>query len=189
MDVDEKVENATREELRAFFEDHWRRVKSRAHAHALMLTRNPADAEDLLQTSALRAWAGFGSFDRERSFAKWISTIMMRAHLDRRRLEKRRIRAISYESTPYTADGDSYLMEFPDTGPLLEDRVVERESHGDLDAALDCIPENHRSVVLMCDLLGLDYTDCAGRLGVPVGTVRSRLFRGRRKLRALLTSP
>lgn len=185
MERIEATENWTADGKRILFEQLMRRTRPRANAQALMLTRNTADAEDLLQVSILRAWSRFESFDQERSFGKWLSVIMMHAFLDRRRAEGRRVKTVSYENTPNSVDGDSYLMEFPETGPLLEERVITRDQY-DLEEALQKIPETHRRIVLMCDMLGYDYQDCAASEGVPVGTVRSRLFRGRRKLRTIL---
>jgi len=185
MERIEATENWTVEGKRNLFEQLIRRTRSRANAQALMLTRNATDAEDLLQVSILRAWSRFDSFDQERSFGKWLSVIMMHAFLDRRRAEGRRVRTVSYENAPNNSEGDSYLMEFAETGPLLEERIVSRDQYN-LEEALERIPETHRRIVLMCDMLGYDYHDCAASEGVPVGTVRSRLFRGRRKLRTIL---
>lgn len=169
---------------RAKFESLYRQIRPRAYAHALMLTRNVADAEDLLMTAVVRAWSSFDQFDHARSFGKWLCVIVNRSFLDRKRMEGRRVKLLSWE-TPLS-DGEPFVLDLPEAGPSLEDRIVERESYGPLREALAKIPEEFRRVVVLCDLFGFDYHDCATKEGIPVGTVRSRLYRGRRKLRQLL---
>lgn len=167
------------------FESQFQSVRSRAYAQALMLTRNRADADDLLQTTLVKAWSRYDVFDETRSFGKWIGSIMTRAFLDRRRAESRRLKPLSYDAYR-GAEDDGYELDFAD--PSSEDIANGIALRQDLRQALEEMPDIHRRIVLMCDLLGLDYDLCAQREGIPVGTVRSRLFRGRQKLREALSA-
>lgn len=145
---------------------------------ALALTGQPADAEDLVQDTLLRAYRSIDRFDGAHPRA-WLFTIMRRTHLNNcRRSRRHRLR-----SDPAAA------QEVP--APVAdqpEHRVVDRTVEALLAEAFSALPTRYQQVVRLVDLAGLDYHQAAEALGIPVGTVTSRLYRARTKMRTALTA-
>ena len=145
---------------------------------ARRLTGSTADAEDLVQDTLLKAYRAFDRFDG-RYLRAWLLTIMRNHH--RNQLRKRR---------PDLLD-DEVAQRLPGHGQdARRDGVDERAFHDDLDPvvreALRSLSPKHRSVIALVDLDGLTYREAAELLGVPVGTVMSRLHRARSKVRSRL---
>jgi RNA polymerase sigma-70 factor, ECF subfamily len=145
---------------------------------ARRLTRSSADAEDLVQDTLVRAYRGFDRFDGRYPRA-WLLTILRNTHYNR--LRKRR---------PDLLD-DEVAQRLPAQGPDgRQDGTAERALHDQFDplvrAALAALSANHRAVIALVDLDELTYQEAADVLGIPVGTVMSRLHRARRKVRAQL---
>jgi RNA polymerase sigma-70 factor (ECF subfamily) len=151
------------------------------YAFALSLARNVPDAEDLVQETFLRAQRSFDAFEPGTNMKAWLFTILRRLHIDRHR--RTRIRP-------------SYLPEEELEG-LSSVRAVDppaESAYGDLTpervrAALEEVPEVFRLAVRLRDLDGFSYREVGRILGVPPGTVMSRIHRGRECLRALLVTP
>lgn len=145
---------------------------------ARRLTRSTADAEDLVQDTLLKAYRAFDRFDG-RYLRAWLLTIMRNHH--RNQLRKRRPDLLN----------DEVAQRLPGHGQdARRDGVDERAFHDDLDPvvreALRSLSPKHRSVIALVDLDGLTYREAAELLGVPVGTVMSRLHRARSKVRSRL---
>ncbi|TVR23633.1 MAG: sigma-70 family RNA polymerase sigma factor [Nitriliruptor sp.] len=145
---------------------------------ARRLTGSNSDAEDLVQDTLLKAYRAFDRFDG-RYLRAWLLTIMRNHH--RNQLRKRR---------PDLLD-DEVAQRLPGHGQdARRDGVDERAFHDDLDPvvreALGSLSPKHRSVIALVDLDGLTYREAAELLGVPVGTVMSRLHRARSKVRSRL---
>jgi RNA polymerase sigma-70 factor, ECF subfamily len=145
---------------------------------ARRMTRNPGEAEDLVQDALVRAYRGFDGFDGRYPRA-WLLTILRNTHINR--LRKRR---------PDLLD-DEVAQRVPAPGADgRQDGTSERALHDEFDPlvrdALAALSANHRAVITLVDLDGLSYQEAAEVLGVPVGTVMSRLHRARRKVRAEL---
>lgn len=143
---------------------------------ALSLTRNRADAEDLVQESLLRAYRAIDTFDGRYPRA-WLLTILRNTERNRhrrRRPELLREPEIAEERVPATE---------PDA---VERRAEDAEFDAAVTAALEQLPENFRSVVELVDVDGLTYQEAADVLDVPLGTVMSRLHRARRRIRDVL---
>ncbi|TVP62351.1 MAG: sigma-70 family RNA polymerase sigma factor [Nitriliruptor sp.] len=145
---------------------------------ARRLTGSNSDAEDLVQDTLLKAFRAFDRFDG-RYLRAWLLTIMRNHH--RNQLRKRR---------PDLLD-DEVAQRLPGHGQdARRDGVDERAFHDDLDPvvreALKSLSPKHRSVIALVDLDGLTYREAAELLGVPVGTVMSRLHRARSKVRSRL---
>jgi RNA polymerase sigma-70 factor (ECF subfamily) len=143
---------------------------------AMSLTRNRADAEDLVQESLLRAYKAIGGFDGRYPRA-WLLTILR--NTERNRHRRRRPELLN--------DPDSVEERGPRTeADEVEQRVEDHEFDEAVTAALQELPENFRRVVELVDVDGLTYQEAADVLGVPLGTVMSRLHRARRRIRDLL---
>jgi len=152
---------------------------------ALRMTRSWEDAQDLTQDTLVRAFRGFKSFQPGTNFKAWVFRIMVNTYINSQRRTARRPRTVSWEDVP----GESEVGGFD---PLAEDSQPEGSTLAvlpseQLQHALDDLPEEFRLPVLLCDVEDLSYKDIARMLGIPLGTVRSRIFRGRQRLRDALT--
>lgn len=161
-------------------------VRSQAFGLACILTRNAVDAEDLLQSSLLKAWQAFDRYDGRCAFAVWLNVIIRNTFFDRYRAERCRVRLVGWDAAAPNFEGDLPDLDLLDPDGSPEEIVLEHVIHADLIHAIRRLPERNRRVVILCDVLDLDYQECADIEGVPVGTIRSRLFRGRRRLRGIL---
>lgn len=161
-------------------------TRRRAYSMAIQLTRNPRDAEDLLQDTFVKAWKGYESYSPGRPFLNWLLRIMQRAYLDSRRRENPIRKAESLNAMISPSDGE--VQEFPvaDSAPSPHDEVVRAEYARELSKALDELPELYRDAIVMCDIECLSYLEIAERQGTTIGTVRSRIHRGRRILRDIV---
>lgn len=159
----------------------------RAYSTALRLTRNPADAEDLVQEAVLLACRGFGSFQAGTNFKAWFLRILTNCFYSKYRRRKREGTAVELEDTPelylycQTAAAGIHA-QLGDPAAAFMDRC-----DADLVAqALEALPEEYRVVCTLYFVQDLAYQDIAAALEVPIGTVRSRLHRGRRLLQKAL---
>jgi len=158
-----------------------------AYGAALHLTRNQADAEDLVQEAALLACRGFGSFEQGTNFKAWFFRILTNCFFTRYRKRKREGTQTELEDTP-----ELYLYcqtaavglhaRTADPASLVMDRLDTEQ----VNAAIDALPEEYRVVATLYFLQDFTYQEIAEVLEVPVGTVRSRLHRGRRMLQKAL---
>jgi len=140
---------------------------------AYRLTGNDHDAADLVQESLLRIRKGLATY-RPGSLEGWLARIVTNAFLDDVRRRKRR----PVDAMP--ADPDRVIAPAP-AADEATDRLPD-----DVQQALAALPDEFRAAVVLCDVVGLGYDEIAANLGVPVGTVRSRIHRGRRLLREVL---
>ncbi|MBA3893341.1 MAG: sigma-70 family RNA polymerase sigma factor [Gemmatimonadales bacterium] len=154
---------------------------------ALRLCRgHEADAEDLLQDAVLRALDGYAQLREPSAARSWLFTILSRTHLNRLRAQRRRAEMVSAD-----LDDPSFEAALADWAPSPSpaDDVEIGQLGEQLTRALDGLPPELRSVVLLVDVEGFTQREAAGMVGVPEGTVASRLFRARRQLRATLQAP
>lgn len=155
----------------------------RALSMALQLTRNRSEAEDLVQDTYVKAWRGFDSYMPGRPFLNWLLRIMQRAYLDSRRRENPVRKAESLNSMISPADGDVQEIPIPDTGPGPDEELIRQEFKEELERALNELPDVYRSAIVLCDIDGLSYGEIAEIQKTTIGTVRSRIHRGRKFLR------
>jgi RNA polymerase sigma-70 factor (ECF subfamily) len=153
---------------------------------ALQLTRNASDAEDLMQETIVKAWKGYDSYIPGRPFLNWLLRIMQRAYLDSLRRENPIRKAESLNSLVSPSDGEVQELPIPDSAPNPEQEVIADEFRSELHAALKELPEVYRTAIVMCDLEGLSYSEIADVQRTTIGTVRSRIHRGRRLLREIV---
>jgi RNA polymerase sigma-70 factor (ECF subfamily) len=164
-------------------------TKRRAYTMALQLTRNPSDAEDLVQETYVKAWKGFDSYIPGRPFLNWLLRIMQRAYLDSRRRDNPIRKAESLNSMISPSDGEVQELPISDGAPTPDEEILHEEFRKELHSALEQLPEVYRSAITMCDLENLSYSEIADRQQTTIGTVRSRIHRGRRLLRDIIVQP
>lgn len=167
------------------FETMMNSTERRAYSMALQLTRNPSDAEDLVQDTYVKAWRGFDSYIPGRPFLNWLLRIMQRAYLDSRRRENPIRRAESLNSMISPSDGEVQELPIQDQGPGPDDEIIHAEFSAELKKALNELPDVYRNAIVMCDLEGLSYSEIAEIQKTTIGTVRSRIHRGRKFLREI----
>src|SRR5574341_439464 len=156
-------------------------------AAALRMTRHRARAEDLLQETFLRAWRSFHTFKPGTNARAWLYKILMNAYIDGYRKATREPEVVDHEDVDefylYTKVQES--DDFRRAGNP-EEVLLARLMDSDVKGALDSLPESFRQVVVLADIEGFSYKEIAEILGIPIGTVMSRLHRGRRQLQVKL---
>lgn len=168
------------------FESMREATRRRAYSLALQLTRNPADAEDLVQETYVKAWRRFDSYTPGRPFLNWLLRIMQRAHLDSRRRANPIRRAESLNAMVSPTDGEVQELTIVDGSYTPDQAYARAEFSANLRRALDELPEVYRSAIELCDLDDLSYAEVAERQRTTIGTVRSRIHRGRKLLRDIV---
>jgi RNA polymerase sigma-70 factor (ECF subfamily) len=179
------AEARTESELRQF-QQKVSETRRRAYTMALQLTRNPSDAEDLMQETFVKAWKGYDSYIAGRPFLNWLLRIMQRAYLDSLRRENPIRKADSLNSMISPSDGEVQELPIADTAPTPDQELLADEFRSELHASLAELPEVYRTAIVMCDLEGLSYSEIADVQRTTIGTVRSRIHRGRRLLRDIV---
>ncbi len=151
--------------------------------YALRMTNNAADAEDLLQETYLKAFRFWESYEQGTNIRAWLFRIMKNSYINRYRKEVKEPDTVDYDEVQhfYTSVRD----ESADPNDLQE-TVFSNLLDDDVAGAIAELPEDFRTVVILCDIEGLPYEEIARFVDCPVGTVRSRLHRGRKLLRSKL---
>ena len=148
---------------------------------ALRLTRNRAEAEDVVQEAFLRAFRSFHRFNPGTNCRAWLFTILRNVFLNRVRTQGREIlEAETGGLDQVEAMNDTTVARNP------EEQFLQTMLHGDVDRALATLPLLFRETVMLVDIEGLTYREVAEVVGCPIGTVMSRLSRGRALLRRAL---
>jgi RNA polymerase sigma-70 factor, ECF subfamily len=154
---------------------------------ALRMTRNPADAEDLVQETYLKAYRGFHGFEEGTNLKAWLYRILTNTYINAYRAKKRRPDEEDLEEVE-----DLYLyrrlggLEAAAAGRSAEDELLDFFTDAEVKDAIEALPEQFRMAVLLADVEGFSYKEIAEILDVPIGTVMSRLHRGRRALQKRL---
>ncbi|HEU5039884.1 MAG TPA: sigma-70 family RNA polymerase sigma factor [Gemmatimonadales bacterium] len=169
------------------FEALFNPLLSMAFGTAMRLTRNHAEAEDLVQDAALLAYRGFDSFERGTNFKAWFFRILTNAFYSRHRKEKHDRANLSTEDVPpmylYARTAESGLQgQESDPAASIMDRIDTEQ----VTEALESLPTEYRVVATLYFMEDFSYQQIAEVVGCPVGTVRSRLHRGRRMLQKAL---
>jgi RNA polymerase sigma-70 factor (ECF subfamily) len=173
-------------ELRALFEDQALVFMDQLYAAALRMTRNPADAGDLVQETYVKAYAAFASFEQGTNLKAWLYRILTNTFINIYRKNQRG----PYQGTiddleDWQLGGAESLTQGRSTRSA-EAEAIDHLPDSDVKAALQSIPEDFRLAVYLADVEGFSYQEIADIMKTPVGTVMSRLHRGRRLLRDLL---
>ena len=150
---------------------------------AVRLTRSPSEAQDLVQETYFKAYRFFHRFEPGTNMKAWLFTILRNTYINAYRKTVRQ-HQVDFEQVVPLYAAPSTSSEWADRGSVEE--MLHHVVQDDVKRALDELPEEYRMVVLMADLEDLSYKEIASIAGCPVGTVMSRLFRGRRLLRKSL---
>ena len=154
---------------------------------ALRMTRNRADAEDLVQETYLKAWRSFATFHEGTNLRAWLFRIMTNTYINKYNAKQRRPDEVELDEVE-----ELYLFRRLGTidqsriNPSAEDQMMELFTDDEVKAAIEELPEAFRMPVLLSDVDGFSYKEIAEMLDVPIGTVMSRLHRGRKAMQKRL---
>ncbi|HHY47252.1 MAG TPA: sigma-70 family RNA polymerase sigma factor [Firmicutes bacterium] len=151
---------------------------------AYRLTGDREEARDLAQEALVRAYRSFDRFRLGSSFEKWLYRIATNVYIDRLR-KLPRVKIESLDETLNTNEGQM-SREVPDDSAGPEELVEISELHEAIQKAIQSLPEEYRLAVILCDVQGFSYEEISGILQCSIGTIRSRIHRGRRLLRERL---
>ncbi|HXB47593.1 MAG TPA: sigma-70 family RNA polymerase sigma factor [Streptosporangiaceae bacterium] len=157
---------------------------------ALQMTGNSSDAEDLVQDTMTRAYAGLAGFTPGTNGRAWLFRIMANAFINTRRRRQRQPAEVLSPDVDVPAPSAARLPVdiAARSAPSAEEEVLNRFSESEVRAALAELPVGFRAVIYLVDGEGYSYRDAAEMIGVPIGTVMSRLHRARKRVREQLCS-
>jgi RNA polymerase sigma-70 factor, ECF subfamily len=167
----------------AKFADQAMEHMSSIYSAALRMTRNPTEAEDLVQETYLKAYRGFNGFEEGTNLKAWLYRILTNTFINQYRSKQRRPNETELDEVE-----DLYLyrrlggLEAAQANRSAEDELMDMFSEAEVKAAVEDLPENFRIPVLLADIEGFSYKEIAEILDIPIGTVMSRLHRGRKGL-------
>ncbi|MEL7832988.1 sigma-70 family RNA polymerase sigma factor [Fodinibius sp. Rm-B-1B1-1] len=150
---------------------------------ALRLTSDPSDAEDLVQDTIVKAFRFFSSYEKGTNAKAWLFRILKNSYINNYRKQSKKPNQVDYDEV--SSFYETIRADRTDTSDL-EDKMFRELVDDDISQALEELPEDFRTVVLLCDVEGFTYEEIANMLDVPIGTIRSRLHRGRNLLKAQL---
>jgi RNA polymerase sigma-70 factor (ECF subfamily) len=178
-------QSAESNEQTRLFEDLLRKCEYQIYRIAYRLTGNRDDAQDLVQDSVVDALRSFDQFQIGTRFDRWMYQIITHDFIDSRRAQ-RKVKVESLDQPLNTDEEDERTLDVPDVTDDPAHIIEERELEEPVQRALDELPEEYRVVVVLSDIEGYSYEEIAAALKVPIGTVRSRLNRGRNVLKVKL---
>lgn len=171
----------------ATFADDAMEFAPQLYGAAMRMTRNPSDAEDLVQETFLKAYRAYESFEAGTNLKAWLYRILTNTFINKYRKDSRRPSEVDLGVIE-----DLYLYrrigseESAEAARTTEDRVLDGLVESDVKEAVENLPENFRIPVLLADLEGMSYQEIADVLDIPIGTVMSRLHRGRKAMQKTL---
>ncbi|AQQ14569.1 ECF RNA polymerase sigma factor SigH [Corynebacterium glaucum] len=183
--VNEAVDEVALSERKARFTEEAMPLLDQLYGGALRMTRNPQDAEDLVQETYLKAYNAFDSFKPGTNLKAWLYRIMTNTYINSYRKKQRRPLVTSAEDV---TDSQLYTSSSHDSTGLesAEVEALKLMPNSRISEALNALNEDYRMVVYYADVEGLAYKEIAEVMDIPLGTVMSRLHRGRKQLREML---
>ena len=161
------------------FEELVRLYEKRVLALTRRMCKNPEDAAEAAQEAFFAAWQGLKNFREESSFSTWLYRLASNACVDLLRREGRRQTAVSL-------DDEDLNLDIPDRLPSPQEEAERRELEEQIEAGLRALPPEYRQVLVLREMHQLRYEEIGSALGLDVGTVKSRISRGRKRLRSFL---
>lgn len=153
------------------------------HSFAFHLCYNEEDADDLVQETFLKAFRFIDKFEEGTNAKAWLFKILKNAYINQYRKESKRPTRVDYEDVAvYNEEEEGQVSSYYD----LREDVFEKMIGDEVSTALNLLPEEFRTVILLCDIEGFSYEEISKIIEIPIGTVRSRLFRARNMLKEKL---
>lgn len=182
----DEIDEIDEGELAAIFEVDALSYLDQLYGAAVRMTRNPTDAEDLVQETYTKAFAAFRSYEQGTNLRAWLFRILRNTYINTYRKAQRQPYSTSAEEL-----SDPQLLEvgerLPGGARSAESEALEQLGDADVVEAMQALPEDFRTAVYLADVEGFSYKEIAEIMETPVGTVMSRVHRGRKSLRSLLS--
>lgn len=164
----------------AAFEELIRQYEKKVYTLCFRMCGNSEDAEEAAQDAFLALWRGIDRFRQESSLSTWIYRLATNACIDTLRRRKKQSGSVSL-------DDEELFVDAVDTSPQPQETVEHREAQKLLQEGLSTLPEEYRKVLILREIEGLSYTEIAESASIELGTVKSRISRGRSLLRNFLS--
>ena len=164
----------------AAFEELIRQYEKKVYTRCFRMCGNSEDAEEAAQDAFLALWRGIDRFRQESSLSTWIYRLATNACIDTLRRRKKQSGSVSL-------DDEELFVDAVDTSPQPQETVEHRETQKLLQEGLSALPEEYRKVLILREIEGLSYTEIADSASIELGTVKSRISRGRSLLRNFLS--
>lgn len=164
----------------AAFEELIRQYEKKVYSLCFRMCGNSEDAEEAAQDAFLALWRGIDRFRQESSLSTWIYRLATNACIDTLRRRKKQSGSVSL-------DDEELFVDAVDTSPQPQETVEHRETQKLLQEGLSALPEEYRKVLILREIEGLSYTEIAESASIELGTVKSRISRGRSLLRNFLS--
>ena len=169
----------------AAFDELVTRNRNRVYAMIYQMVRNEEDAWDLAQDAFLKAWKNLRAFRGNSQFFTWLYRIVMNVTIDW--LRKKQVQGeVEFDDAIGLQNIEPASATTPQRELAPATRLSDKEIRARIDAAVQRLTPEHREVVVLREIEGLEYTEIAERIGIPLGSVMSRLFYGRKKLQTML---
>ena len=169
---------------RGLFDKLVEKHHKQAYNVAYRMSGNHSDAEDLTQEAFIRAFRFFKNYKQDMPFERWLYRIMLNVFIDK--LRRKPAAVIWSLDAPINTEEGEFRREIADEEAGPEEVLLARERDDRLQEALETIPDVYRITVIYVDIEGFSYEEVADATRTNIGTVRSRLFRGRRMLKDIL---
>jgi RNA polymerase sigma-70 factor, ECF subfamily len=153
--------------------------------YALKMTGNSDDAKDLVQDTYMKAFRFFGSYEKGTNSKAWLFRIMKNSFINNYRKTANEPQKVSYDEVENFLD---LIKDDSVESPNLEKLMFDNKLGDEVSSALNVLPKEFRDVIILCDIEGWTYEEIAKYMNCPVGTVRSRIHRGRKMLEEELQS-